>query len=202
MAEDNGKRRPPTRAEKFKNYCIGLGALSALLLGIWANVKGEPIAEKTWATLRIQVNALIESVNKLHVRVVSLQAHEEGRTAAEIQLKLDGLQRRYDALVAKQGTQTATSAPVPAPAAPRECRKGLVRGSDGRCRYVHRTVAAKVQEDKKRAAAARKALEAEKRRRLEAERRRRELMKRLQQAAKPAPKPMPKLPVKLDEAAQ
>lgn len=201
----NGRKRT-IQSEKVRNYLIGIGALTGLILGLFSMFRGEPMAEKTWATLRVQVNALTEAVNKLHAKVVFLQAHEEGRTAAAVHIKLDALQKKYDALTAEQGGQKSTNMAVlgqhPASTRPAACRKGFVRGSDGRCRYVHRAVAAKVQADEKRAAAARAALEAEKRQRLEAERRKRELMKRLHQAAKPAPKPLPKLPIKLDEAAK
>jgi len=89
------EKRPTTFAEKFRNICLGLGALTALILGAWANLRGEPTAEKTYTVLREQVNRQADAINRLHQRVVWLQAHEEGRTSASLQQQLDNLRTVY-----------------------------------------------------------------------------------------------------------
>jgi hypothetical protein len=200
----NGKKRPLTRAEKFKNYCIGLGALTALILGVWANLRGEPEAAKTWKTAQKLIQQNRDKLNKLSRRVVYLQAHEEGRTAASIQVKLDALQKKYDALGGGSGGLKPKIVQVSRPVSVRACRAGYVTGSDGRCRPVPRAVAKKVASDKKDADAVKAALVAEKRKRAELERRKKELLRRLyqQKKAPPAPKPLPKVPAKLDDAAK
>jgi hypothetical protein len=186
---DNGKRSL-SRAEKFRNYCVGLGALTALILGAWANLKGEPRAEKTWETLRDQVNELTETVNKLTKRVIFLQAHESGRTAAEIQLKLDAA----EAAIAK------LKAPQAKPSPPeKKCREGYVLAGN-RCRKVSKAVSKKLEQAAIAKTEAHRKLLVEKKKRLEEERRRRKLMQQL--AAPHPPAQMKKLPLKLDEAVK
>jgi hypothetical protein len=196
-----------SKSERVRNYLIGIGALTGLILGLFSQFKGEPIAERTWKTLRRQVNKQSEIINRLHIRMVAFQAAQEARTAFELEGKLDALQKKYDALLAKQGSQKPTQSPVsvkPAAPAPPKCSAGHVVDARGRCRAVHKAVAAKVQADQKRAVSAQKALEAEKRKRLEAERRKKELMRKLirQTKAKAAPRPLKALPDKLDEASK
>ena len=76
MEEENDKekRRPLTFSEKVRNILIGLGAASGLILGLVSNCKGEPVAEKTWVTLRTQVNDISGVVNKLTRREIG-RAH-------------------------------------------------------------------------------------------------------------------------------
>lgn len=197
-----------SRSEKARNYLIGLGAASALILGLIQQFRGEPVAEKTWETLRSELNDQAKAVNKIQARLVYFQAWQEARTAMEIQNKLDLLQGKYDAMVAKQKTQQATTAPpkpAPKPEAKPACKEGLVEGSDGKCHQVRKAVAKRVKEDAKRAETARKALEEEKRKRLELERRKSALMKKLIQQTNGAgdhPKPLKLLPKNLDDAVK
>lgn len=201
----NGKKRPLTRAEKFKNYGIGIGAMSALLLGIWANVRGEPTAEKTWTTLRTQVNAVSDAVNKLTRRVVFLQAHESGRTAASIQLKLEEAEKkiaRLEASLAARGASPAAPrvAAAPPPSSPeKKCKEGYV-SVDNRCHRVSRAISKKLKAEKAETTRLTKQVAEEKRKRLEIERRKKALMQQL--STPPPPAPLPKLPAKLDQAAK
>ena len=205
MPEDENGKRPLTRAEKFKNYCFGIGALSALLLGIWANVKGEPVAEKTWETLRTQLNYVSDTANKLQLRMTYFQARQELQTAMEIQQKLDALQKKYDAVTGK-----APNPILPKPVMkltvkpPSACPKGQVRDSAEKCRHVHRAVASKVLKTEKRAEALGKALVLERQKSKDLERGKSDLMRKYIQQSKapppPAPKPIKALPDKLDEA--
>jgi len=199
MEEENGKekRKPLTFSEKARNILIGLGAASGLILGLVSNCKGEPVAEKTWTTLRAQVNEISVAVNKLSRRVVFLQAHEAGRTAATVQLKLEALQKENDVL---RASLEARKAPPKGGAAIAEpCAEGHIRMGT-QCQRVPAAVAKRVKDNE---AEFRKRLEEEKLKRLELERRKQQLMQQLQHP--PAPKPpedLKKLPLKLDEAAK
>lgn len=238
MADDNGngkKPKPLSRAEKFKNYCIGIGAMTGLILGLWANLKGEPKAEeakdkatkaestadKTWKTLRDQVNKLAEAQQKLHVRMVHIQAHDEGYRAAKMLLQL---QDENDALRKKQPKKLAQLQKKVTPAArlrpkrtaaypsifddpppkaakpkPKPCPPGWIRAGK-RCRKAPKALAKAVNEAKADAEKARKALEEAKlKAKLEAERRR--LVEQKMQAQQTVDIPKP-LPPKLDDASK
>jgi hypothetical protein len=204
MAEENGKRRPLTQSEKFKNYCLGIAALTALILGLINILKGEPTAEKTWVILRDQTNSLTETVNKLTKQVIFLQAHESGRTAAKLELKLEEAEKKLSrlqsvkpALVSKSSSGSSRPAKLSKPQ--KKCKDGSVL-ADGRCRRVHKAVAKKMAQDEVEKVEARRRLLEEKKKRLEAERRKRTLMKQMTEPA--PPKPIPKLPTKLDEASE
>lgn len=208
------KKRPTgelmgiSKSERVRNYLIGVGALTGLILGLLSQFRGEPFAEETWKTLRKQVNKQTSTINRLHIRMVAFQATQEARTAFELERKLDALQVKYDALLAKQGGQKAPQSPVsvkPPDPPPKKCLAGHILDSTGRCRAVHKAVAAKVHADKKRADTVQKELEDEKLKLLEAERRKMELMRKLHQQTKAGAeeqKPLQLLPAKLDEAAK
>jgi rubrerythrin len=155
--KNSGELRLTTRSERVRNYCIGIGALSALILGLVATFKGEPVAEKTWNTLRTELNKQSVVLKRLHSRVVFMQAHEEGRHAAEIQLKLETLQKRYDALKA------TGSVKVGAVTLDKKCADGHIE-VDGKCKRVAKAVAKQVQATAKVAATVERKLVDEKRR--------------------------------------
>lgn len=199
MDEDSKK---PSRWEAWKNFCIGVGALSALLLGAWANLKGEPVAEKTWTTLRDQVNKQTELLNRLHSRVIFLQAHEEGRTAASLQAKVDSLQKELDALRQSTPPPGGVGKPAPAPASqPKACAQGFVEDVHGRCRQVTKGIADRLNKEQRRGDAATVALAIERRKRQEAEQRKLELQRKLLEGVKSKVEPTLKsLPAKLEDA--
>jgi hypothetical protein len=100
---NNGKtRKPLTFTEKVKNVCLGLGAMTGLILGVVANVKGEPEAQEAkdkgdeiWKTLKGKVdkqskalNSQSEAIEKLSRRVIFLQAHEAGFNAGKMYAEL------------------------------------------------------------------------------------------------------------------
>ena len=180
-----------SRSEKVRNYCIGIGALSALILGVIANFKGEPIAEKAWETLRDKVNKQTIAIKRLHNRVVYFQAHEEGKNAAELQLKLDALQRKFDSLKAKK---TATQPEA------KTCGPGFVL-ADNKCRKASTAVVRRVVKETKAADKAEKKLLEERRKNLELERRLQKNTMQQQQSRDPLPNLVP-LPKKLDDAAK
>ena len=137
--EEKRKDRPSgpvktIQSERLKNYAtalaILLGALPALIVSIVTSYRGEPMAEKTWETLRDQVNRQSVTINKLHLRLVHFQGTQEGHTAADIQHKLDQLQEKYDALL------TGKPDPVQNPTT---CRPGRVFAG-GKCRAVSQAV--------------------------------------------------------------
>ena len=196
MSEETERaRRPLTLTEKIKNVCIAIGALSALILGIIANSRGEPVAEKTWSTLRDEFNKQSVVLKRLHSRVVYMQAHEEGRHAAEIQLKLDELQKKYDTLKAlPKKPDVVSSLPVPKPS----CKEGYVE-AEGRCRKASKAVVKRVESETKAVIVAKKRFLEEKRRSAKLEKKIKTLQKQEQQKAIPELSPLPK---KLDDAAK
>jgi len=154
-------RRPLTLSEKIRNVCIGLGAVSGLILGLVANCRGEPVAEKTWDTLRGEVNKQSTAINRIHARLVYLQAHEEGRHAADLQIRLEALQKQYDSLKSKlplREIKVTGRAITPSP-----CKDGHIEVG-GLCKKVAPAIAKKVEAQEQAAAAAKKKLLEEKRR--------------------------------------
>lgn len=91
-----------TRSEKVKNYLIGIGALTGLILGLLAQFKGEPVAEKTWHTLREQVNKQTESINGLYTQIEVLKAMQDARMSVELEHELEELRKQYDALASEK----------------------------------------------------------------------------------------------------
>lgn len=91
-----------SKSERFKNYFIGIGATTGLVLGLLAQFRGEPVAEKTWITLRDQVNKQTERINELHVRMESFQAAQRARDAVMLEYELDELRRNYEELQEKE----------------------------------------------------------------------------------------------------
>jgi len=210
--EESGKkaRQPPTLGERAFSWCKALAVLVSAVIACYAAfVKGEPVADKTWETLRAQVNKQSDVINKLHLRIVAFQAREETQTAMSIQHKLDDLQKRYDALaLTKKPTAAAVAAaapiptrvaarPAPPPAPPPvKCRKGMVEAG-GRCRWVAPAVLAKIEAEKERRAEAEKKLKTEATLRSKLEKR--ELARSQMQEQAPTLDPLPK---GLDDAAK
>jgi hypothetical protein len=91
-----------SKSERFKNYFIGIGATTGLVLGLLAQFRGEPMAEKTWTTLRDQVNKQTERINELYVRMESFQAAQRARDAVRLEYELDGLRKNYEQLQEKE----------------------------------------------------------------------------------------------------
>jgi hypothetical protein len=106
MSQDSGDikgKLPLTRSEKFKNYCLGIAALTALILGLINIFKGEPTAEQAqsqvlenWKTTVEKVNKLRDSVNKIaEVQqkygrwIVACQAKQEGWNAGKLYTQLE-----------------------------------------------------------------------------------------------------------------
>lgn len=214
MADED--KRPLSRSEKVKNYLIGIGAISGLILALFANFRGEPEAkrandqvDKTWRTLRKQVNRQSEAINKLHLRMVHFQGTMEGMTAGKLQEKLERLQRRYDELMSAKGPKLVkqlqkkpTKVTAKAPPKPKkECPPGWVE-AEGKCRRVHRSVAKRVSKDKQKMLEAKRKLEQERRRRKELERRKRELERKMVQQKQGKVPKLRLLPDKLDDAAK
>lgn len=201
--DDNGKKRPLTRAEKFKNYCLGLGALTGIIIGLLAHLKGEPEADKAndkadeavakavkaYETVTKQMNEVVKAQRKLHLRMVHIQAHDEGYRAAKMMLELqdenDKLRKQIPAWKRKKlglggsggdSLDTMIGAAGPAPKKPvvaarpkpkpkpKECPPGWIR-TGTRCRAVSRAVAKAVNKSKE------EMLEAKRRAAMEAMRR-------------------------------
>ena len=166
-----------TLTEKIKNVSIAVGAVSALILGIVANFKGEPIAEKTWTTLRLEVNKHTETINKLNEVLVQMQAREEGKTIGTLLEQLSRIQNDYDSL-----SNSVNQSP---------CKPGYTR-LDNICKKVSKSV--QVNEDLKAE------VKDEKRKRLSAEKKKIEIIHHFQQKNQADNvKRLEKLPLKLSE---
>lgn len=203
--EDSGARkRPLSRSERVRNYLIGVGAASALILGLIAQFKGEPVARQTWETLRITTNKQAERINRLQTRMVYFQAWQEARTAMDLQQKLDKLQHKYDALLANKKVTSTPAKPTATAAAPKspDCKEGLVLGADNKCHKVRKAVAAQVKTAVKQVKETKRRLHEETRRRLAAERTKRELMRKLKSQSQQSTSDLPMLPKKLEDATR
>ena len=184
-------------SEKVRNYLIGIGALTGLILGLLAQFKGEPVAEKAWSTLREQVNRQSEAINDIHTEMAVLRAIQDARTTFILESELEALQNKYDALLEEEGAAEEVEEGPPQPS----CPAGRVRGSDGKCRFVPAPVAAKMKPVKKQVASNRKELEEERRRRQEAEGSKKDLMRKMLDRDRMEQKPLEALPRSLDEAS-
>lgn len=204
-SEPSRRKRPsgPVRmlqGERLRNYAaaiaILLGALPAvgsLIVSLVTAYRGEPVAQKTWETLRAEVNKQAEAINKLHLRIVHFQGHQEGQTAAELQHKLDDLQRKYDEIKEKDEPSKEKVE------APKKCRSGQVL-AEGKCRSVPRAVNDLVKKKEEELKKVKKEAEEEKRRHREEERKR--IRQQTQKLAKPAPPLLKGLPKHLDDVAE
>ena len=165
-----------TLTEKIRNVSIAVGAVSALILGLVANFRGEPIAEKTWTTLRLEVNKHTETINKLNEVLVQMQAREEGKTIGALLEQLSRIQNDYESL----------SSSVQSP-----CKPGYTR-LDNICKKVSKSV--QVNEDLKAE------VKIEKRKRLSAEKKKIEIIQHFQHKIQADNvKKLEKLPLKLSE---
>jgi hypothetical protein len=202
--KDGEETRPLSRSEKVKNYLIGIGAASALILGLIAQFKGEPKAEETWEVLRANQNKQAKELNRIRMRLHYFQAYQEAQTALKLQDKLDTLQAQYDKLLASKKVEKVEPAP-PAPKPqvnPADCKDGLVRGSDNRCHRVRKPVAKAVKKAVAEADETKRKLAKEMARRLAAERKKRELLKNIKTQMQQRGNDLPALPKKLEDATK
>jgi hypothetical protein len=180
------KKPAKTLGEKLIPWGQFLGLLCGALLGVYASfVKGEPKAIRAWEVLRDQVNQQSEAINKLHLRMVFLQAHQEGQNAAALQLKLDQLQVKYDSMLKQLK--------VPARPAPRPCKEGFTRTTEGKCEKMSAAVPVAPTLDTMK-----KALE-EERKRMEAERKKGETIRKLMEKKESGDKILQALPPSPDD---
>ena len=99
MAEAEDKKKPLSFSEKFRNICLGIAAMSALILGLVNAFKGEPTAEKAWETSqeainknRTAINKLGDGLRKLHLMFVHMQGQQEGYNNAKLLRKIEELE--------------------------------------------------------------------------------------------------------------
>ena len=131
MPEEQTKK---TSTRRFTLTAAGLAACLAVIPSVINAIRGEPVAEQTWKTLKEQVDKQSEVINRIHVRMAYFQAKEESRTAMQIQKQLEDLQEKYNNEVAAKKAE--------------QCKEGHAPGTDGKCHWVKKAVAAKVKEVK------------------------------------------------------
>jgi hypothetical protein len=200
------KRLPPTRAEKFKNYCLGLGALTALILGTinmaWDRSKAvEKKSDSGYEKLAKTVNELASFSSKVQLKLAVLQAKEEERTAMRVFQKLEAseaanqkLREQLDAIV--KGTKVVKPKPAKPVKVTKACAVNQVLDAAGRCRYVPKAVAARVFVDNMKSQASKIQLDLERERRKKVEREKQSMSKKIQAAQKSYIK---KVPLKMDD---
>lgn len=193
-----------TKSEKLKDYAgaiaILLGALPAvgsLIVSLVTAYKGEPVAEKTWNTVRIQLNQQAEMINNLRLSVIQVQAHEEGKTLASLQIKLDDLQKRYDQLLSSNKNSDSK---IESFSKIVECKEGFIN-IKGKCQVISRIVESKFKEEQQKTELMKKRLEEEMSRRVLEESRRRIVEKKIQAVKDEEPLLRP-LPKELDDVAR
>jgi gluconate kinase len=189
MAEELPKVDPPpakpkknggVASQRFTLTAAGIAACLAAVPSIITAARGEPVAEQTWTTLKAQVDKQSEVINKMHRRLIYFQAKEESRTAMQLQAQLEALQKKYDELK----SQKSSVPKAPEKHAVAKCKQGQVLGSDSRCHWVRKAVAAKVKESKSEALALRRKLAVERRYRKMLEKRKRDLARKFKAATK------------------
>jgi hypothetical protein len=103
MSEEKAKEL--TKSERFVNYAKGcaliLPILGALSMGVFNLFKGEPVAQKTWETVRDKLNEQSVVIDKLTKKVLYWQGHEAGRSAGAIYEKLQLAEKKNDELMAQ-----------------------------------------------------------------------------------------------------
>ena len=197
MAEAEDKKKPLSFSEKFRNICLGIAAMSALILGLVNAFKGEPTAEKAWETSqeainknRTAINKLGDGLRKLHLMFVHMQGQQEGYNNAKLLRKIEELEKEKERLAIEADAQPES----------RQCPPGWVK-IEGRCSKNRAAIAKAAKAAEEKAEKAEKAVKAERRMREAAER----AHMQAQQVPLPQPKPMSKLkplPKKLDDAAK
>lgn len=107
MSEEEKKEL--SRSEKFLNYTKGLAVIlpvvGAFGLGIFNLAKGEPVAEKTWETVRDKLNEQSIVIDKLTKKVLYWQGHESGRSAGALYEKLQQAEKKNEELTAQLTTR-------------------------------------------------------------------------------------------------
>lgn len=219
MADD--KKRPSSRSERFRNYCLGIASLSALILGVWANVKGEPKADKAWATAqkkltenRDTINKLNDGLRRLHLLFVHMQGQSEGYNNAKLMTKMAEQEAKIDQLTRTKATPARRKPAIGggAGASPaiygsisniarkpkKKCPPGWVR-IKGRCSKSRTAIAKAVTDARSQAIEARRKMLKERARHRTIER------AKVQRPRMPEPKPPAKLmpvPKSLDKASK
>ncbi len=212
MAEDtNGTR---TRAEKFKNYAFGIGACTALILGLGNLLFDkagavEDKADSGYAKHAKTINELVDFANKVKLKLVVMQAKQEERTSMKLFQKLE-MSEKANKKLREQLNALATGkkiAKVLKPKAPRYarvrltpmCKAGQVKDAANNCRWVPRSVAAKMYVESMKTSAAKIQLDLERKKRRELERKERARLKGVKSVKKTYIKTVPD---KLDDVAQ
>ena len=114
--KSNGKYNPV----KLIIAITGLiGLLSGSVLSWYKTITGEPEAKEatrrvdiTWYRVMREVSEMKRNYQKLHTRVLYFQGREEGHTSGVLQAKLDQVQAKYDALLAKRPTRRSGTNPA------------------------------------------------------------------------------------------
>jgi len=117
------------QSEVIKNYAgaiaIFLGALpglGSLVVSVVTVLRGEPYAEKTWVTLRKQVDEQTSAINAINLKFVKMEALQEGLQLGKLQGALEVLQKQYDRLrrekIKKVEASTSKKSSVTPPPAP------------------------------------------------------------------------------------
>lgn len=220
---ENGKPKRESQSMKVRNYLIGLGAVSTLILALFANFRGEPGAEKGYARLQDMVDKQTAHIQNMDKRLHGQDMFVKGLLKA-LQIELPEAPEPAQ----KASKPKPTPAPKPrarARSAPKptargggygggigygvgmgsvkvgtikikKCKAGYVE-VEGKCLPASKSVVKSVKKHKKELAETMRRLEEERRKREMLEQRTKKL-RHQQQTQQPLPL-LKKLPDKLED---
>lgn len=105
--ETNGKKPFLPKWLKITLALIGIiPTITAAISSVIESREAISRIDQTWKKSQAEVLMLKKSHHKLHIRILTFQAREEGRTAGALRAKLDDLQVRLDrVMLAKKPTK-------------------------------------------------------------------------------------------------
>jgi len=180
------EQRAPTH--RFTLTAAGIAACLAAIPGVITSLRGEPLAQDTWTTLKVKVDEQSKVINKLEKRMVYFQAFQEAQNSLALQQRLAELQKLYDEAVEKGVAKKPST---------EECTGNKVLGDDGKCHVVKETVAVKIRKAEAVKEIFEKKLDDEKNKRIKLEQKK-QIIEQLQssQADTKLLSPLPKNPGK------
>ena len=185
-ASDKGKKKKGSKAptHRFTLTAAGVAACLAAMPGVITALKGEPLAEETWRTLKKKVDEQSKFINLMKVKLVYFQAQHDMESSLSLKKKLNELQKKLDELRGDSKVETKKESSASKFTEKPKCNERQTLGVDGKCHWVRKAVAAKIKQEEKEKEGFRKQLEIERRKRIELEMKKLQLSQSIQNAQK------------------